>query len=178
MLNQTLSSTLTLIQNFAKANVILKKAGKLLTKKNNIKDAEIDFEEVSRVTNGQINDMDELLQIKKLRSVICQLHDTLFESIRQLSQEDRQAAFAMVRAYAITYKSQIAHLEEEYKECCKKFEDGQQHDSGFYAELNQKLGSIVNSKEDAKYYFDTYTALQHYIGGLTNSLNDGRKGKN
>ena len=70
---------------------------------------------MSRVTGGRVTNKEELLQIKSLRTIISELHDTLFEKVRQLSEDDKLAAYAMVRAYAITYKSQIAHLEEEYQ---------------------------------------------------------------
>ena len=80
----------------------------------------------------------------------------------------------MVRAYAITYKSQIAHLEEEYQECCKEFDSTDQHSAEFYEEMNKKLNVIANAKEDAQYFCDTYCALQHYIGGLTNSVRFGK----
>ena len=165
METETFDSTISLINDFAKASVILKKVNKVINR--NLKARVTEYEEhYSELLQDKAIACDIVNQ-DSLRMLIGRLHDRLFAALKSLSSEDRVKVYEAVCSYVDDHENRLAIILSEISNSCEELRELSKDDTLQRESLINKISNLSTAKEETKYYYETFLALKHYIGGLT-----------
>ena len=163
----TLESTINLVHEFAKTSVILKKLNKVInsTLKNKVANMDFDYSRLYKDDEAA----EQITNQESLRQLISSLHDRLYKAIKMLSPEDKTTLFDIVSSYVTDYENRLTTITEVIEISCDQLKETDKGEAELREEIIGRINSYSSVKEELKYHVETYLALKHYIGGLTNA---------
>ena len=156
----TLESTINLVHEFAKTSVILKKLNKVInsTLKNKVANMDFDYSKLYKDDEAAAH----LMNQESLRQLISALHDRLYKA-------DKATLYDIVSSHVTDYESRLATITEVIEVSCDQLKETDKSETELRDEIIGRINSYSSVKEELKYHAETYLALKHYIGGLTNA---------
>lgn len=163
----TLVSTISLVHEFAKTSVILKKLNKVINSslKNKVSNMDYDYSKLYKDDEAA----EQMMNQESLRQLISALHDRLYKAIKKLSPDDKATLYGIVSSHVTEYESRLTTITEVIEVSCDQLRETDKSETELREEIIGRINSYSSVKEELKYHAETYLALKHYIGGLTNA---------